>query len=159
MEKKSHFAPTLSVITVVYNNVKDIARTLHSVLDQSYPHIEYVVVDGGSTDGTLAVLRQYEDRISQLISEPDEGIYDAMNKGLRMATGDYVLFMNSGDQLYASNTVEAVFASAPDSDIYYGETELRNESWEPIGIRRHSTPDQFTWKSFRYGMNISHQAI
>ncbi|HZH55525.1 MAG TPA: glycosyltransferase family 2 protein [Sphingobacteriaceae bacterium] len=128
MEKKSHFAPTLSVITVVYNNVKDIARTLHSVLDQSYPHIEYVVVDGGSTDGTLAVLRQYEDRISQLISEPDEGIYDAMNKGLRMATGDYVLFMNSGDELYASNTVEAVFASASDSDIYYGETELRNES-------------------------------
>lgn len=159
MEKESHFSPTLSVITVVYNNVNDIERTVQSVLGQSYPHIEYVVVDGGSTDGTVEVLRPYEDRISQLISEPDAGIYDAMNKGLRLATGDYVLFMNSGDELYAPNTVEAVFASAPDSDIYYGETELRNEQWEPIGIRRHKTPEQFDWKGFRYGMNISHQAI
>lgn len=159
MEEKPLFSPTLSVITVVYNNVKDIERTVQSVLGQSYPHIEYLVVDGGSTDGTLEVLRTYQDRISQLISEPDAGIYDAMNKGLRLATGDYVLFMNSGDELYARDTVEAVFASARDSDIYYGETELRDEQWEPLGIRRHRTPEQFDWKSFCYGMNISHQAI
>lgn len=159
IDKNTPFSPTLSVITVVYNNVHDIERTVLSVLGQSHPLIEYVVVDGGSTDGTLEVLRQYEDRISQLISEPDAGIYDAMNKGLRLATGDYVLFMNSGDELYAPNTVEAVFASARDSDIYYGETELRNEHWKPIGIRRHKTPKHFDWKSFRYGMNISHQAI
>lgn len=149
----------LSVITVVYNNANDLERTVRSVLNQTYPYIEYVVIDGGSTDGTLAILDRYKDQINTLVSEPDGGIYDAMNKGLRLATGDYVLFMNSGDEIYSPDTVERVFKSAADADIYYGETELYNERWEPIGMRRHRTPEEFTWRSFRYGMNISHQAI
>src|SRR4051812_1110497 len=97
--------PVLSVITVVYNNVSHIERTLLSVLDQTYPHIEYIVIDGASTDGTLVIIEKYKDRIAKLISEPDKGIYDAMNKGLAIATGDYVLFMNSGDEIYARETV------------------------------------------------------
>ncbi len=151
--------PTLSVITIVFNNVKDIERTIQSVIHQTYPNIEYIVVDGESTDGTIAILNKYTKNISKLLIEKDEGIYDAMNKGLELASGDYVLFMNSGDELYAPDTVEKVFATAKDADIYYGETELYNEDWKPIGMRRHQTPKQFTWKSFRYGMNISHQAI
>src|ERR1700755_616928 len=95
------FAPTLSVITIVYNNVRDIERTMLSVLNQTYPNIEYIIVDGASNDGTLEVIKRYETRITKLISEKDEGIYDAMNKGLAIATGDYVVFMNSGDELYA----------------------------------------------------------
>lgn len=151
--------PVLSVITIVYNNVKDIERTMLSVLNQTYPHIEYIVIDGSSTDGTLEVIKKYETGLAKLISEKDYGIYDAMNKGLNLATGDYVLFMNSGDEIYASDTVEKVFALASDADIYYGETEMFDGNWNSLGRRRHEAPKIFTWKSFRYGMSISHQAI
>lgn len=152
-------SPVLSVITIVYNNVKDIERTLLSVLNQSYTQIEYIVIDGGSTDGTISLIRKYESRISQIVSEPDKGIYDAMNKGLARATGEYVLFMNSGDEIYDSDTVKKVFAAAPGADIYYGETEMYDEEGHNLGRRRHRVPEQFSWKSFKYGMSISHQAI
>jgi len=153
------FQPLLSVITVVYNNARDIERTLQSVINQSYPHIEYIIVDGGSYDGTVELIQQYQERITRFVSEPDRGIYDAMNKGLAMATGDYVLFMNSGDEIYDNSTVEAVFASGEEADIYYGETEMFDEHWKSLGQRRHKAPDKFTWRSFKYGMSISHQAI
>jgi glycosyltransferase involved in cell wall biosynthesis len=151
--------PVLSVITIVYNNVSDIERTMLSVLNQTYPHIEYIIIDGSSTDGTLNVIKKYETKITRLISEKDNGIYDAMNKGLSLATGDYVLFMNSGDEIYAEDTVKKVFAAASDADIYYGETEMFDENWISLGKRRHRAPESFTWKSFRYGMSVSHQAI
>lgn len=153
------FQPKLSVITIVYNNVRDIERTVKSVVNQTYPNIEYVVIDGASTDGTLGVLNRYRDRIAKLLSEPDKGIYDAMNKGLQLATGDYILFMNSGDEIYSSETVANVFASGPGADIYYGETEMINDEGESLGRRRHKAPEQFTWRDFKYGMSISHQAI
>lgn len=152
-------SPKLSVITIVYNNAKDIERTMLSVLNQSYKNIEYIVIDGASNDGTLDIIRKYESRLAKLISEKDKGIYDAMNKGLAQATGDYVLFMNSGDEIYALDTVERIFASAPNADIYYGETEMYDENWRSLGQRRHRAPETFTWRSFKYGMNISHQAI
>jgi len=151
--------PKLSVITIVYNNVKDIERTMLSILNQTYSNIEYIVIDGASNDGTLEVIKKYEDRIAKLISEKDKGIYDAMNKGLALATGDYVLFMNSGDEIYKLETVEKIFATAPNADIYYGETEMYDENWQSLGRRRHQAPEHFTWESFKYGMNISHQAI
>ncbi|HYK77637.1 MAG TPA: glycosyltransferase family 2 protein [Daejeonella sp.] len=153
------FQPKLSVITVVYNNVRDIERSILSVLNQTYQPIEYLVIDGGSTDGTLEIISQYKERLAVLVSEPDAGIYDAMNKGLDLATGDYVLFMNSGDEIYDAETVAKVFATEPDADIYYGETEMFNEQWQSLGRRRHQIPETFTWKSFKYGMSISHQAI
>jgi glycosyltransferase involved in cell wall biosynthesis len=153
------FHPRLSIVTVVFNNVRHIERTLESVIRQTYPHIEYIVIDGGSTDGTIDVIRKYADRITCLVSEKDRGIYDAMNKGLALATGDYVLFMNSGDELYQPETVANVFTSAPDADIYYGETEMIDENRNSLGQRRHAAPEVFTWRSFRYGMCISHQAI
>lgn len=151
--------PKLSVITIVYNNAKDIERTMLSVLNQSYKNIEYIVIDGASTDGTLNIIKKYENRLAKLISEKDKGIYDAMNKGLALATGDYVLFMNSGDEIYELDTVEKVFATTPNADIYYGETEMYDENWNSLGQRRHSAPKHFNWQSFKYGMNISHQAI
>ena len=151
--------PVLSVITIVYNNVRDIERTMLSVLNQTYDAIEYIVVDGASNDGTLEVIKRYEDRMAKLISEKDKGIYDAMNKGLALATGDYVIFMNSGDEFYANDTVAKVFATAPDAEIYYGETEMVNDERESLGQRRHTVPDKFNWRSFKYGMSVSHQAI
>lgn len=157
MDKAFH--PVLSVITVVYNNVKDIERTMLSVLEQTYPAIEYIVIDGKSTDGTLQVAERYKTKLAKLISEKDKGIYDAMNKGIAAATGDYIIFMNSGDEFYANDTVERVFASADNADIYYGETEMMDEEGKNLGRRRHAAPKNFTWRSFKYGMSISHQAI
>ena len=151
--------PTLSIITVVYNNARDIERTLLSVINQTYKAIEYIVIDGRSTDGTTEVIKKYEDRIKKFITEKDEGIYEAMNKGLEIATGDYVLFMNSGDEFYTNDTVEKVFASASGADIYYGETEMMNDRGENLGQRRHKAPKEFTWRSFKHGMSVSHQAI
>eukprot|EP01136_Pigoraptor_vietnamica_P022213 Opistho-1_new@73096 len=151
--------PKLSVITIVFNNVKDIERTMLSVLNQTYGNIEYIVIDGASTDGTLAIIEKYKDRLAVLVSEKDKGIYDAMNKGLALAKGDYVLFMNSGDEIYAPETVEEVFSAAPSGDIYYGETEMYDENWKSLGQRRHQAPEHFSWKSFKFGMNVSHQAI
>jgi glycosyltransferase involved in cell wall biosynthesis len=152
------FQPKLSVITVVYNNAKDIESTMLSVLNQTYHHIEYILVDGLSTDGTLEIIKKYQDKII-LISEKDNGIYDAMNKGLAESTGDYVLFMNSGDKIYAPDTVAKVFATEDDADIYYGETEMIDVHGQSLGQRRHAAPQNFTWRSFKYGMNVSHQAI
>jgi glycosyltransferase involved in cell wall biosynthesis len=151
--------PKLSVVTIVYNNVKDIERTMLSVLNQTYKNIEYIIIDGASTDGTKDIIYNYKSRLAQFISEPDQGIYDAMNKGLSLATGDYILFMNSGDEIYAPETVQEVFETAASADIYYGETEMFNEEWKSLGQRRHCAPEDFNWKSFRYGMSISHQAI
>ena len=152
--------PKLTVITIVYNNVRDIERTMLSVFNQTYTNIEYVVVDGASTDGTQEEIMKYRDRITTYISEPDNGIYDAMNKGLALATGDYVVFMNSGDEIYEPDTVSQVFSSSSrPADIYYGETEMYNEAWESLGRRRHQAPEHFSWRSFRYGMSVSHQAI
>ncbi|MFW0714380.1 glycosyltransferase family 2 protein [Pedobacter sp. N23S346] len=151
--------PKLTIITIVYNNVRDIERTINSVLNQTYKNIEYIVIDGKSTDGTLEIVERYKNQISKIISAPDKGIYDAMNKGLALATGEYVLFMNSGDELYDEQTVEDIFDSAPAADIYYGETEMYNDNWESLGRRRHEAPEVFNWKSFQYGMNVSHQAI
>lgn len=150
---------SLSVITVVYNNARDIERTLLSVINQTHKAIEYIVIDGLSTDGTTEIIKKYQDRIKKFISEKDEGIYDAMNKGLEIATGDYVIFMNSGDEFYAADTVEKVFALSAGADIYYGETEMMNEKGENLGQRRHNAPTQLTWRSFKYGMTVSHQAI
>jgi len=153
------FNPKLTVITIVYNNVRDIERTMLSVLGQTYGNIEYIIIDGLSNDGTLQVIGKYKNRISKFISEKDKGIYDAMNKGLAIATGDYVIFMNSGDEFYDAGTVTAVFASANDADIYYGETEMIDDAGQSLGQRRHKAPAKFTWRGFKYGMSISHQAI
>src|SRR5258707_2328241 len=155
----TELSPTLSVITIVYNNVRDIERTMLSVLKQTYPKIEYIVVDGLSTDGTLVVINRYKAKIAKLISEKDEGIYDAMNKGLAAAAGDYVLFMNSGDEFYANDTVAKIFSTAPDADIYYGETEMIDGRGKSLGRRRHKAPEVLSWQSFKYGMSVSHQAV
>ncbi|MDF3079061.1 MAG: hypothetical protein K0S09_2950 [Sphingobacteriaceae bacterium] len=151
--------PVLSVITVVFNDVKHIERTVVSVLNQTYENVEYIIIDGGSTDGTREILKKYGARIARFVSEKDTGIYNAMNKGLALATGDYVLFMNSGDEIYSPDTVAKVFASAADADIYYGETEMINENLQSLGQRRHKAPDALTFSSFRFGMSVSHQAI
>ena len=98
--------PTFSVITVCRNAQHTIEDTLQSVITQSYHHVEYIVIDGNSTDGTLSIIRRYQERIAHVVSEPDRGLYDAMNKGLRLATGDYVCFLNAGDCFHEDDTLQ-----------------------------------------------------
>ncbi|OAQ38446.1 glycosyl transferase [Pedobacter psychrophilus] len=151
--------PLLTVITVVYNNEKHIERTIKSVINQTYSKIEYLIIDGKSTDGTLEIIEKYKENITKIISEPDKGIYDAMNKGLKLAKGDYVLFMNSGDEIYDNQTVAKIFYDQAFADIYYGETEMIDENLKSQGQRRHKAPENLNLDGFKYGMSVSHQAI
>lgn len=112
----------VTVITVCFNAIDTIERTILSVLNQTYNNIEYIIIDGGSTDGTLDIIKLYQDRINYWISEPDNGIYDAMNKGIYIATGDYINFMNSGDLFYDTTTIEKVFKHPLNSGIIYGDS-------------------------------------
>jgi putative colanic acid biosynthesis glycosyltransferase len=113
--------PKVTIITVNYNMVEDLARTIASVSDQSYDGLEYIVVDGGSSDGSTALLESQAGGIARWVSEPDRGLYDAMNKGVRIASGDWVLFMNAGDTFHNRNVVADVFSRpADDADIIYG---------------------------------------
>lgn len=115
----------VSVITVCLNAANVIEGTILSVLKQTHTDIEYIVVDGGSTDGTVDVIRKYQDRIAHFISEPDKGIYDAMNKGVDLATGEWINYMNAGD-CFASNTVveEMMIGTNLDCDVIFGNTIL-----------------------------------
>lgn len=153
-------APKISIITVVFNGADHIGRTIESVIGQSYKDLEYIIVDGKSTDSTLEVIGGYEG-IDQLISEPDTGLYDAMNKGLKMATGAYVWFLNSGDQVYENDTVERLVAGLEGRkpDIIYGGTMIIDEQQNEVGDRRLKPPEKLTWKSFRQGMVVCHQSI
>ena len=98
----NHPTPKFSVITVTYNAEAVLEDTIQSVISQTYRHVEYIIVDGASKDKTVEIIKQYESGIASWISEPDKGLYDAMNKGLKLATGDYVWFLNAGDTLYLS---------------------------------------------------------
>jgi glycosyltransferase involved in cell wall biosynthesis len=155
--------PRISVVTVTYNAARWLEGTVLSVLNQSYPHLEYIIIDGASTDGTTDIIRQYEAGISYWASEPDNGLYDAMNKGIGQATGDYLWFINAGDKIETADTVQQMVArlrkrkSLP--DIVYGETTVINEEGKSLGMRRLRPPKKLTWKSFRMGMLVCHQSF
>ena len=120
--------PRVSIITVCYNAVSAIQRTILSVLSQTYENIEYIIIDGKSTDGTLAIIKKYESRIAFWLSEPDNGIYDAMNKAINNATGEWVLFMNADDEFVDNKVVERfvfVVKTHKNYAVYYGDTILR----------------------------------
>jgi glycosyl transferase family 2 len=134
----------VSIITVCYNAANSIERCLRSVALQTHQSIEYIVIDGGSTDGTLAAIEKYRERIAVLVSEPDNGIYAAMNKGLARATGDLIYFLNADDYLADERVVAdvvAVVESQPRGGVYYGSIELR-QSGEPIGVYHPEEPEK-----------------
>jgi len=155
-------SPVLSIITVCFNAEKFIENTIQSVLAQTYPHIEYIIVDGASRDNTMGVIEKYRSRIATVISEKDNGLYDAMNKGMQLATGGYLLFLNADDVLASPDVVSNMFATCEDADVYYGEAMFMDENGQDIGLRSeqtpHHVPEQLTWKSLKHGMVVSHQA-
>lgn len=114
----------VSIITVAYNDIDGIDSTVASVLSQQYSNIEYIIIDGGSTDGTLEIIERSIENGAIVVSEPDDGIYDAMNKGAECATGEYVLFMNSGDSFYSDDVVTRFVASEPHEDVVYGDSHF-----------------------------------
>ena len=168
---------TITYITITYNAAQVLQRTLDSVLQQDYPDIVHLIIDGASTDGTLQLVDDYIQRSNaaenghriQVASEPDHGIYDAMNKGLRSLDGDYVCFLNAGDFLPSSDTVSKIVAAAlgPNGDspqcdlpaVLYGDTDIVDGEGRFLHHRRLAPPENLTWKSFRQGMLVCHQAF
>lgn len=144
----------ISIITVVYNDIDNIERTINSVISQKRELIEYIVIDGNSKDGTKELLTKYEDSIDILISEPDKGIYDAMNKGIKLASGKYILFMNSGDNFYHNDIVNSIFNEdvlLKDYDVIYGDVNVVSDNY--ASIVKGSKPSKLNPMSF------NHQAV
>ena len=150
----------ISIITVVFNSEKYIRRTIESIVGQDYPALEYIIIDGKSKDSTMQIVEEYRDRIAVVVSEPDKGLYDAMNKGLRLATGDYVLYINSGDVLSSPHLLSDIFDTAPaDSDVIYGDTHITDEDGNILHSRRHRPPEHLSWKDYKRGMLVCHQSF
>ena len=162
----------ITVATVTYNAGPLVARTIHSVEEQTYPHVEHLIVDGNSQDDTLEHVHHYQERNSiaavrheiQCISEPDEGLYDAMNKAIGMATGHYIVFLNAGDRFHAAHTLEHIAqcvsqAGKPQPAVVYGHTDLVDAEGRFLRHRRLAPPERLTWRSFRDGMLVCHQAF
>ena len=163
----------ITYVTITYNAAKVLQRTLDSVLCQDYPDIVHLIIDGASTDDTLLLVDDYIERsnaarnghLVQVTSEPDKGIYDAMNKGLRSLDGDYVCFLNAGDFLPSTDTVTRIVStqlSTPPSQlpaVLYGDTDIVDADGRFLYHRRLAPPERLSWKSFRQGMLVCHQAF
>ena len=158
----NHLHPKFSIITVTYNAGKVLEDTIQSVIFQTYRNVEYIIVDGHSKDNTMDIVNKYRNHISKVISEPDKGLYDAMNKGIRMATGDYLCFLNAGDEFHDNETLQKIVQTLKGKDlpdVIYGETAIVDEKGHFLHMRRLSTPEQLNWKSFKQGMLVCHQAF
>ena len=160
----------MTYVTITYNAADVLQRTLDSVLSQDYPEIVHLIIDGASTDTTLQLVNAYIQQSNaaenghriQVTSEPDNGIYDAMNKGLRSLDGDYVCFLNAGDFLPASDTVSRIVEKIDQSHlpaVLYGDTDIVDGEGRYLHPRRLQPPAQLNWRSFRHGMLVCHQAF
>ena len=158
----NHPHPKFSIITVTYNAEKVLEDTIQSVIFQTYRNVEYIIVDGASKDHTLEIVNKYHNRINKVISEPDKGLYDAMNKGIQLATGDYLCFLNAGDKFHDSETLQKIVHTLKGQelpDVIYGETAIVDEEGHFLHMRRLSAPAHLNWKSFKQGMLVCHQAF
>lgn len=150
----------ITVITVVYNSEKLIENTIKSVVNQTFKDFEYLIVDGLSKDNTLQIINKYKDRIT-LVSEKDNGLYDAMNKAIKMASGEYIVFINSGDKFASNNVLKEIFENpeSQNADVIYGDTNIIDANDNIIHNRRHRPPKQLNKNSFKKGMLVCHQSF
>ena len=155
--------PKFSIITVTFNAGGVIGHTLESVLSQTYTNYEYLLIDGGSKDDTVEKAKASGIGFAHIVSEPDNGLYDAMNKGIALATGDYLCFLNAGDAFYSPDTLQKIVDTiAGESElphVLYGETAEVNEAREFVRMRRLKAPEKLNWRSFKDGMLVCHQAF
>ncbi len=143
----------ISVVTVTYNSAATLEETILSVLNQTYDNVEYIIIDGGSTDGTVDIIKKYADRLAYWVSEPDNGIYDAMNKGIAVATGDYINFMNADDTFYSHNVLSDIFThNNYDADVIYGRTLVVSPNYTFV---RKNSPLSFLKKNMAFGHQAS----
>jgi glycosyltransferase involved in cell wall biosynthesis len=155
----------LSIITITYNAEKFLKRTIESILAQSNQDFEYIIIDGKSKDSTVEIAKAYGERVNLLVSEPDKGLYDAMNKGLRLASGDFVWFMNAGDEINESEIVANFMQSLAETnaDVFYGDTYFVEENGTIQGLRSditpHRLPRNLKWQDMNLGMLVCHQAF
>ena len=145
----------ISVITINLNNAEGLKKTISSVYAQSYLDIEYILIDGGSTDESLAVIKDYADKLNHWISEKDSGMYQAMNKGVAQATGDYLLFLNSGDALTNSESIKNALQYLKGEDILYGNINIVRNN---IIVRTQTFPETLNFNYFIKGA-IPHQGM
>ena len=166
---------TFSIVTITYNADNVLGKTVDSVFSQTYPHVEHVIIDGASTDDTLQVAQDYMQRSYaasngheiRIVSEPDNGLYDAMNKGLRQVSGDYVLFLNAGDCFpdseVLSNIARNVGLEGVSREklpvVLYGNTDIVDNDGRFLRHRRLQPPANLSWRSFRHGLLVCHQAF
>lgn len=154
--------PLFSIITVTYNAAETLPRTLASVKEQTCRRFEHLIIDGRSTDATLQIAADAGIEEMTIHSDKDNGIYDAMNKGLGMAQGDYVIFLNSGDSFHSSDTLEQIARTITDNEypgIVYGQTDIVDIEGHRLGERHLRAPRELTPDSFREGMVVCHQAF
>jgi glycosyltransferase involved in cell wall biosynthesis len=155
----------LSIITITYNAEKFLERTIVSILKANQQFdLEYLVIDGGSKDGTIDIIKKHETHITRWISEPDAGLYDAMNKGLSMAKGQYIWFLNAGDEVYDNGVLSQIFARfSENADVYYSDAMFVNNDGSAVGLRSkvtpHKLPKNLKWHDMALGMKVCHQAF
>lgn len=161
-----HQQPLVSIITVTYNAASTVGVTLESVMHQEgvIPGVDYelIVVDGASKDNTLQVVEQFASRWTTVVSEPDNGIYDAMNKGMDMASGKYFMFLNAGDSLHCPTTLSQIVKAVRSNDfpgVVYGQTILVDSNRKYVSERHLRAPEVLTYESFADGMLVCHQAF
>lgn len=162
---------SFTIITCVYNSENVLQRTLDSVRHQTYRAIEHLIIDGASRDKSLAMAIAYQQRSIDdetnhdviIISEPDDGLYYAMNKGIDRASGNYLIFLNAGDTFPSNDTLEMVAGSVGEAETYpavlYGDTDIVSEEGRFLRHRRLRPPRRLTWRSFRKGMLVCHQSF
>ena len=154
--------PLISIITVCYNAAATVGRTLDSVDSQTFGNYEHLIIDGASTDGTLPTIKSRQNARRRLVSEPDGGLYDAMNKGLAIARGEYVVFMNAGDKFHSADSLQSIADAIAANDIpgiVYGQTIVVDNDGSVVGERHLRAPERLTLQSFASGMVVCHQAF
>jgi len=158
----------ITIITVTYQAAAVLQRTLDSVSRQTCQDIEHLIIDGASKDDTVKMAKAYQEKVPYPViiqSEPDHGLYDAMNKGLHKATGDYLVFLNAGDTLHADDTLSTLNSqlstlnSQLSPAVIYGDTAIVDSEGKFLHLRRLRPPKQLTWRSFKQGMLVCHQAF
>lgn len=156
----------ITLVTVTFNAEKTLERTLQSVEQQTFGDMEHIIMDGASSDSTVAIAEAYKQRNAQrqitIVSERDKGLYDAMNKAIDMARGKYICFLNAGDKLHDHDTLAKIAETAsqnPEAGVIYGHTDIVDDNGNKLRSRRLAPPERLTWKSFKSGMLVCHQSF
>lgn len=157
----------ITVVTATYNAAAVVERTLQSVAEQDHAEVEHLIIDGCSKDSTLKLIDAYAKTPGRheviVSSEPDKGLYDAMNKGIRRATGQYIVFLNAGDRFADQHVLSDIAKAAASSErlpgVVYGETDIVDDKGQFLAHRRLAAPEKLTWRSFRQGMLVCHQSF